>query len=275
MSTALEVIDLHYRYPDGTVALRGVNIIIEEGQCVGLVGPNGSGKTTLLHHLNGLLPEQILDKQPTRIFGKNIAPNNLTEIRQKVGLVFQNPDDQLFCPTIYEDVAFGPRQQLSNEQEISQRVVAAIKRAGLEGLESRPPHHLSGGQKRRACLAGVLACEPEILLFDEPSADLDPRGRRELKELLVSLETTRMIATRDLEMVAEICDLVIVMDAGQIVSVGEPRITLANKDLMEKYGLEVPCSLRSPVEPATPPAANETAAKDDPSSAASGGAFTA
>lgn len=284
MSTALEIVDLHYRYPDGTVALRGVNVIIEENQCVGLVGPNGSGKTTLLHHLNGLLPEQIQDKQPIRIFGKNITPNNLTEVRQKVGLVFQDADDQLFGPTVYEDVAFGPRQQLSSEQEIAERVVAAIKRAGLDGMESRPPHHLSGGQKRRACLAGVLACEPEILLLDEPTADLDPRGRRELKELLTSLKSTRIIASRDLELVADICDMVIVMDAGEIVSVGEPRITLANKELMEKHGLEVPHNLptatpappvASAVEPVIPPAANETAPKDDPFGPPSSDTFTA
>ena len=286
MSTALEIEDLHYRYPDGTVALRGVNIIIEENQCVGLIGPNGAGKSTLLHHLNGLLPEQIQDKQPIRILGKQLTPNSLLDIRRKVGLVFQDANDQLFCPTVYEDVAFGPRQQLANEQDIAERVAAAIKRAGLEGLENRPPHHLSGGQKRRACLAGVLACEPEILLLDEPSADLDPRGRRELKELLTSLKITRIIATRDLELVAEICDMVIVMDNGQVASVGEPRVTLANQALMDKYGLEVPYSLRSPVAPVapppasteappTPPAANETATKDDPFSAPSGDPFTA
>ena len=286
MSTALEIEDLHYRYPDGTVALRGVNIIIEENQCVGLVGPNGAGKSTLLHHLNGLLPEKIQDKQPIRILGKQLTANSLLDIRRKVGLVFQDANDQLFCPTVYEEVAFGPRQQLANQQDISEHVAAAIKRAGLEGLENRPPHHLSGGQKRRTCLAGVLACEPEILLLDEPSADLDPRGRRELKELLTSLKITRIIATRDLELVAEICDMVIVMDAGQVVSVGEPRVTLANQELMDKYGLEVPYSLRSPVAPPTPPpasteapltppAANETTTKDDPFSAPSGDPFTA
>lgn len=244
MSAALEVEDLHYRYPDGTVALRGINIIIEKGQSVGLVGPNGAGKSTLMLHLNGLLPEQIKDKQPIRIFGQQIAPTNLPEIRRKVGLLFQDANDQLFCPTVYEDVAFGPRQELANEQDIAERVQTAIKRVGLEGLESRPPHHLSGGQKRRACLAGVLACEPEILVLDEPSADLDPRGRRELKELLASLKLTRIIATHDLELVVEICDMVIVMDNGLVASVGDPKTILADAALMDKHGLEVPHILR-------------------------------
>ena len=240
MSTALEIQDLHYRYPDGTVALRGVNIIIEENQCVGLIGPNGAGKSTLLHHLNGLLPEHIEDAQPIHIFGKQLTADSVTDIRRKVGLVFQNADDQLFCPTVYEDVAFGTRQQLTSQQEISEKVASAIKRVGLEGLENRPPQHLSGGQKRRACLAGVLACEPEILALDEPSADLDPRGRRELKALLQTIHITKIIATHDLEMVAEICPESILLYKGKIVAHGPTIPMLSDEALMEGHMLERP-----------------------------------
>ena len=244
MSTALEVEDLHYRYPDGTVALRGVSFILEEGSCVGLIGPNGAGKSTLMMHLNGLLPEHITGSQPVRLFGKPLTPNNLLEVRRKVGLLFQDSNDQLFCPTVYEDVAFGPRQMGLDEKEIAQRVQGTLRAVGMEGLESRPPHHLSGGQKRRACLAGVMACLPEMLVLDEPTADLDPRGKRELKELLKSLTFTRLIATHDLELVAEICDQAILLDAGQVVGIGSAHDLLSNEELMLKHGLEVPHILR-------------------------------
>lgn len=244
MGTALEIEDLHYRYADGTVALRGLNWIVEEGRCVGLIGPNGAGKSTVMLHLNGLLPETIDDQQPIRVFGETIGPDNLPEIRRKVGLVFQDSNDQLFCPTVYEDVAFGPRQQGLDEKTVAERVAEALGQVGLEGLETRPPHHLSSGQKRRACLAGVLACDPEILVLDEPTADLDPRGRRELKDILRGLEITRIIATHDLELVAELCDEVVVMDRGQIVAAGATREVLSNEQLMLEHGLEVPHILR-------------------------------
>ena len=244
MSIALEIEDLHYRYPDGTVALRGVSCIIEEGRCLGLIGPNGAGKSTLMLHLNGLLPEQIAEEQPIRVFGENISPGNLPEIRRKVGLLFQDANDQLFCPTVYEDVAFGPRQQLFAEHTVSERVTAAINHVGLKGLEARPPHRLSGGEKRRACLAGVLACEPKILVLDEPSSGLDPRGRRELKAMLRSITLTRIIASHDLGLVAELCDEVIVLDGGQVVGAGETHAVLGNEELMLAHGLEVPHILR-------------------------------
>lgn len=244
MSSALEIEDLHYRYPDGTVALRGISFMVEEGRCVGLIGPNGAGKSTLLQHLNGLLPEQIIEQQPIRVFGVSIGPENLHEIRRQVGVLFQDANDQLFCPTVFEDIAFGPRQQMLSENQVAERVDAAIRRVGLQGLEARPPHHLSGGEKRRACLAGVLACEPKILVLDEPTSSLDPRGRRELKQLLAELELTRLIATHDLEIVAELCDEVIVIDAGKVVAVGETAKILGNEELMLAHGLEVPHILR-------------------------------
>ncbi len=244
MSVAIEVEDLHYRYPDGTVALRGISFIIEEGQCVGLVGPNGAGKSTLLQHLNGLLPEKVDDQLPIRIFGQAIGPDNIYEIRRQVGVMFQDPNDQLFCPTVFEDVAFGPRQQMLSDKQVDERVTDAIQRVGLRGLENRPPHRLSGGEKRRACLAGVLACDPRILVLDEPTADLDPRGRREFKELIRTIELTRIIATHDLDMVAELCTHVMVIDGGRVVGAGDPRLVLADEELMLNHGLEVPHYLR-------------------------------
>ena len=244
MSIALEIEDLHYRYPDGTVALRGISFIVEEGSCVGLIGPNGAGKSTLMLHLNGLLPESISAEQPIKIMGEAIGPDNGLEVRKKVGLLFQDANDQLFCPTVYDDVAFGPRQMGYGEMSVGDRVSKALKQVGLAGSENRPPHHLSGGQKRRACLAGVLACDPKILVLDEPTADLDPRGRRELKSLLRDLTLTRIIATHDLEMVAELCDQVIVLDGGQVVGAGMTRDILTNAEMMERHGLEVPHILR-------------------------------
>jgi cobalt/nickel transport system ATP-binding protein len=244
MSLAIEVDNLHYKYADGTVALRGVSLSIEAGHCVGLIGPNGAGKSTLMLHLNGLLPEHITAEQPIKILGDSIGPANLHDIRRLVGLVFQDANDQLFCPTVYEDVAFGPRQLSLDENTVADRVTMALKEVGLEGTESRPPHHLSGGQKRRVCIAGVLACEADILVLDEPTADLDPRGRRELKDLLRRVTITRLIATHDLELVAELCDQVIVMDAGEIVATGPCHELLGNEELMLKHGLEVPHILR-------------------------------
>ena len=158
--------------------------------------------------------------------------------------MFQDANDQLFCPTVFEDVAFGPRQQKLSEQEVASRVTEAIERVGLKGLENRPPHRLSGGEKRRACLAGVLACRPQILVLDEPSSDLDPRGRRELKHLLGSLELTRIIASHDLELVAELCTQVLVIDGGAVVGAGDAHTVLANEALMLAHGLEVPHYLR-------------------------------
>lgn len=244
MSLAIEIEKLHYKYPDGTVALRGISLGIEQGQCVGLIGPNGAGKSTLMLHLNGLLPEHITAEQPIQILGDRIGPANLQEIRRLVGVVFQDANDQLFCPTVFEDVAFGPRQLGLDEDAVADRVTMALKQVGLAGLENRPPHHLSGGQKRRVCIASVLSCEADILVLDEPTADLDPRGRRELKDLLRQLTITRLLATHDLELVAELCDQVIVMDAGEVVASGPCHELLQNEELMLKHGLEVPHILR-------------------------------
>jgi cobalt/nickel transport system ATP-binding protein len=244
MNAALEVQDLHYRYADGTVALRGVSLMVNEGQRVGLVGPNGAGKSTLLLHLNGLLPEKPGGDGAVKVFGKAITISNLLEVRRKVGLLFQDPNDQLFCPTLYEDVAFGPRQMGISEAEVSTRVAHALQLTDLVGKEGRLPHHLSGGEKRRACLAGLLATDAKILVLDEPTTNLDPRGRRELKQLLKDIGLTLLVATHDLELVAEICDTTIVLDAGKVVAAGDTIPTLSNTALMESHGLETPHILR-------------------------------
>ena len=176
MSNVIEITNLQYRYHDGTVALAGVNLRVAAGECVGLLGPNGSGKSTLLLHLNGILPEKPDGGGAVKIMGEIVGKQNLEKVRRQVGLVFQDPDDQLFCPLAAEDVAFGPQQLGLSEAEIAGRVRSALAQVGLAGFGRRATHHLSHGEKRRLCLAGVLACDPEILALDEPTSDLDPRA---------------------------------------------------------------------------------------------------
>lgn len=241
---ALEVRNLSYSYTDGTTALRGVSLSIAEGERVGLIGPNGAGKSTLLLHLNGLLPGQTAQAPAVHVFGKPVAGPDLADVRKQVGLLFQDPDDQLFCPTVWEDVAFGPQQLGLRGNELADRVALALKQAGLEGFEERLPHHLSRGEKRRACLAGLLACEARLLALDEPTSDLDPRGRRELKTFLKSLPVAQVIATHDLELVVEICPRVIVLDHGAVVAEGPTVNLLSDEALMLAHGLERPHILR-------------------------------
>jgi len=237
---ALDVRNLHYRYPDGTDALRGVDFAVTEGERVGLVGPNGAGKSTLLLHLNGLLPEAPGPQPSVHVFGTPVAAPHLEGIRARVGLLFQDPDDQLFCPTVGEDVAFGPQQMGLSKDETRARVEEALAQVGLGGFEGRVPHHLSRGQKRRACLAGLLAGRPRLLVLDEPTSDLDPRGRRELKLLLRTLPVTQLICTHDLEWVVELCARVILLDEGRVVTTGAPAEILGNEPLMLAHGLERP-----------------------------------
>ena len=236
----IEVRDLRFRYADGTEALRGVNLAVEEGACVGLIGPNGAGKSTLLLHLNGILPEEIGPQPAVWIDGVPVTSDNLGTVRQAVGLLFQDPDDQLFCPTVFEDVAFGPQQLGLAEAEIAGRVKESLGRVGLAGFETRSPHHLSRGEKRRVCLAGVLACSPRVLVLDEPSSDLDPRGKRELKSLLRQIPSAKIIATHDLELVVELCARVVVLDGGQVVAEGPTRDLLSDEVRMQAHGLERP-----------------------------------
>jgi cobalt/nickel transport system ATP-binding protein len=237
---AIEITGLRYRYHDGTEALRGISFRMQPGECLALLGPNGSGKSTLLLHLNGLLPEKISAGGAVKIQGETLAAGNLEKIRRQVGLVFQDPDDQLFCPTVAEDVAFGPQQLGLTESEVAARVKKSLAQAGLAGFEQRVAHHLSHGEKRRACLAGVLACEPAVLVLDEPTSDLDPRGRREFKALLGAIPATKIIATHDLEMAVELCPRSIILDRGEIVADGDTLRLLADEALMLAHGLETP-----------------------------------
>jgi cobalt/nickel transport system ATP-binding protein len=237
---ALEIRHLGYRYPDGTEALREVSFSVAEGERVGLIGPNGAGKSTLLLHLSGLLPEHPLPEPAARVWGIPVTEPHLAAIRAQVGLLFQDPDDQLFCPTVWEDVAFGPQQLGVRGAELAGRVARALRQVGLADFEERLPHHLSRGEKRRVCLAGLLACEARLLALDEPTSDLDPRGRRELKALLGSLPVAQIIATHDLELVVEICPRVIVLDHGAVVAQGPTVEILNDEALMLSHGLERP-----------------------------------
>ena len=235
---------LDYRYPDGHDALLDVSFTLAPGERVALIGPNGAGKSTLLLHLNGLLPDRPPSIPAVTVDGLSVAEANLREIRRRVGLLFQDPDDQLFCPTVWEDVAFGPRQLGLREPELSRLVTESLAQVGLAGFEERLPHHLSRGEKRRACLAGLLACDARVLVLDEPTSDLDPRGRRELMALLSRLPVTQLIATHDLEFVVEICARTIVLDGGRIVADGPTRRLLDDEPLMLAHGLERPHILR-------------------------------
>ena len=240
----IAVRSLSYRYPDGHDALLDVSFTLAAGERVALIGPNGAGKSTLLLHLNGLLPDRPPSTPFVTVDGLPVVEANLREIRRRAGLLFQDPDDQLFCPTVWEDVAFGPRQLGLREPGLSRLVSESLAQVGLAGFEERLPHHLSRGEKRRACLAGLLACDARVLVLDEPTSDLDPRGRRELMALLSRLPVTQLIATHDLEFVVEICPRTIVLDGGRIVADGPTRRLLDDEQLMLAHGLERPHILR-------------------------------
>ena len=235
---------LSYTYPDGTKALEGIDLDVPVGERIAIVGPSGAGKSTLLLHLNGILT----GTGSVKIMGSNLEQSNLQEIRKQVGLLFQDPNDQLFCPTVFEDVAFGPLNLSVPAVEIPRRVEKALNDAGLDqSIRSRSSHHLSLGERRRVSLAAVLAMEPAILGMDEPTSNLDPRNRRHLIEVVSGLKATLIIATHDLELVLDVCSRTVLMDQGKIWADGRARDMLANAELMEKHGLEVPLSLRSGV----------------------------
>ncbi len=241
---ALDVERLSFRYPGGSEALRDVTFSVREGERVALIGPNGAGKSTLLLHLNGLLPERPAAPAAVRVFGTPISTGTLPGIRAQVGLLFQDPEDQLFCPTVGEDVAFGPSQMGVREPELGSRVREALAQVGLAGFEERAPHRLSQGEKRRGCLAGLLACRARLLVLDEPTSSLDPRGRRELKSLLLRLHATQILATHDLELVVETCPRAILLDGGRLIADGPSREILSDESLMLEHGLERPHILR-------------------------------
>ncbi len=244
MKKIIEVSNLSYSYHDGTKALDNITFSVEENECIGIVGPNGSGKSTLLLHLNGILPDDGRGSEAVKIFDKPIRESSIEEIRRDVGVIFQDPEDQLFCPTVFEDVAFGPRQFGLKEDEIQNTVRDALKMVDMEFSGARSPHHLSGGEKQRVCLAGILACQPKILVLDEPTSKLDPRGRRSLKEFLKSVPATKIIATHDLELVVELCQRTILLDHGKLIGSGKTIDLLNDEKLMVDHGLERPHILR-------------------------------
>jgi len=226
---------LHYAYPDGFEALRGVDLTISRGEKVALVGPNGAGKSTLVLHLNGI---NRPSHGSVRVAGLAVDERSVRRIRAEVGLVFQDPDDQLFSPTVFDDVAFGPLHMGVPTAEIHRRVERALEAVGMGGSERRLPFHLSIGQRKRVALATVLSMDPSVLVFDEPSAGLDPRGRRQLIELLRALEQTVVVATHDMRLVAEVLPRTIVMDGGVVVADGPTDAILADAVLLERHGLE-------------------------------------
>jgi cobalt/nickel transport system ATP-binding protein len=234
---ALEVHQLAFAYPDGNQALFGVDLTIDRGERVALLGPNGAGKTTLVMHLNGIHAAQ---HGSVTVGGLPVTKEHLREIRRRVGIVFQDPDDQLFMPTVREDVAFGPANLGMRGEELDARVRAALEAVGMEDFSDRAPHHLSFGQRRRVAVATVLAMEPEILVLDEPSSNLDPAGRRELADILRSLEITVLMVTHDLPYALELCPRAVVMNRGAIVGDGPTVGILSDGALMRANRLELP-----------------------------------
>ena len=232
----LAVENLSFHYPDGHTALQGVSLKISPGEKVALVGPNGAGKSTLMLHLNGILSGE----GDLCVAGMALTKENLPLVRAKVGMVFQNPDDQLFSPTVFEDVAFGPLHMGLPEAEVRQRVERALAQVGMSQYADRLSHHLSVGEKKRIAIATVLSMEPKILVLDEPSAGLDPRARRSLINLLREMELTMLVSTHDMRMVAELFPRTVVMDGGQVVADGLTREILEDEALLETHGLEKP-----------------------------------
>jgi len=237
VTSALRVEGLAFAYPDGHQALHGVDLRIDPGERVALLGPNGAGKTTLVLHLNGVLTAQT---GAITVAGLPVVRQHLHEIRRRVGIVFQDPDDQLFMPTVAEDVAFGPANFGVTGAALTARVDAALAAVDMAGHRDRSPLHLSGGQRRRVALATVLACEPEVLVLDEPSTHLDPLARRELAEVLLRLEPTMLMVTHDLPYALQLCPRSVVLDDGAIVADGPTRDLLADADLLARHRLELP-----------------------------------
>ncbi|WP_432145064.1 energy-coupling factor ABC transporter ATP-binding protein [Streptomyces sp. bgisy084] len=234
---SLAVSGLAYAYPDGHQALFGVDLTVGRGERVALLGPNGAGKTTLVLHLNGILEAGA---GSVAVAGLPVAREHLAEIRRRVGIVFQDPDDQLFMPTVREDVAFGPASAGLRGAALDERVTEALTRVGMAEFADRPPHHLSFGQRRRVAVATVLAMRPEILVLDEPSSNLDPASRRELADILRSLDVTVLMVTHDLPYALELCPRSVVLSGGVLVADGTTQDLLCDAELMRTHRLELP-----------------------------------
>jgi len=232
---AIEIEDLDYSYPDGHVALRGISLCVGPGERIAIVGPNGAGKSTLMLHLNGILRGD----GHVRVGDFDVSEDNLRKVRAVVGIVFQHPDDQLFSPTVFEDVAFGPIYMGLPEDEVRQRVISSLRQMGVEAYADRVSHHLSLGEKKRIAIATVLAMDPQVLVLDEPSAGLDPRSRRTLIQLLDQLDPTMLISSHDLRMVKELCPRTVILDEGEVVADGPTSDLLNDEALLDAHGLEL------------------------------------
>jgi len=237
----VDIRHLEFTYPDGTPALRDISFAIGRGESVGIIGANGAGKSTLLLHLVGCLSATAGE---LTIRGTRVQRDTVDAIRRSVGLVFQNPDDQLFMPTVRDDVAFGPRNQGLAEAEVANRVRDALAAVGATGLIDRPPYRLSGGEKRAVSIAGVLAMSPEILVLDEPTAGLDPRARRQVIGLLNRLDHTRIVASHDLDLILDVCQRVILFRQGTVAADGGCAAVFGQPELLAECGLEPPLSLQ-------------------------------
>ncbi|MFC2031910.1 energy-coupling factor ABC transporter ATP-binding protein [Chloroflexota bacterium] len=233
MDEAVKIDNLSFSYPDGQLALAGINLTINQGELVALIGPNGAGKSTLLLHLNGILDSS----GAVRIWGRRVDDKNLRWVRSKVGLVFQNPDDQIFSPTVFEDVAFGPINMGYSETEVRWSVTRALNWVGMAGYEQRSPHHLSIGERKRIAIATVLSMSPEILVIDEPTTNLDPRSKWAFISLLKKLTMTTIVATHDLELVRVLCPRTVVLDQGQVVADGVTTDIMEDMGLLGRHGL--------------------------------------
>jgi len=237
----VEFKDVFFHYPDGTEALRGINFRITHGESVGIVGANGAGKSTLLQHMNGYLMPTL---GIVTIGDCRLSAKTRQEIRRKVGIVFQNPDDQLFMPTVFDDVAFGPLNLGLDEVSVRARVMKALGMVNGLALQDKPPHHLSAGQKSSVAIASVMAMEPDILAMDEPAASLDPRSRRLLIVLLNTFKHSKLIASHDLDLILDVCERCIVIGNGTVVADGPSAEILSNRTLLEENSLELPLSLQ-------------------------------
>jgi len=236
MTKAIEIENFSYSYPDKTKALEQINLSIDHGQKTALIGPNGAGKSTLLLAMSGFLKGsgQITIDQIT------LCRKNIKKIRTIIGSVLQNPDEQLFMPTLFDDVAFGPMNMGLDTEQVKKQTTNALKTVGLEHLGDRPPHHLSAGQKRSAAIATILSMNPKIITIDEPDTSLDPRSRKNLIKLLKSLPQTLIIATCNMDFAAAVCQRAVLIDNGQLIADGAAKEIMTNAELMQTHGLEVP-----------------------------------
>jgi len=244
VAALIDVRRLGFRYTDGPPALTDITFRVEPGETVAILGPSGAGKSTLLLHINGLLPSRLptehSDEATITVVDIPLTSTNMNAVREKVGLLFQNPDDQLFCPTVARDVAFGPLNLGLSPEMVTARVERALAEVGLESFADRDTMRLSMGERKRACLAGLLACHPDCLVLDEPFSNLDPRGRQQIASIVRRFSGTTLLATHDLDLVGDLCDRVLVLDSGILCADGETHTILSNQSLMEKHGLSVP-----------------------------------